>query len=245
MPVEKRTAQAHRAATVATPRRPFHLCLPDVFAADKPRATRGPEPRPKQPAVANDPTVRARSQLSNPQLPISPIRNSAPSTVAQSTTVPSTDSKLSQKRYHDGRQQVTGMLERMRENRRKLFDRLWVASIAVTALSVVVLAVEIIQGIQSPVAARVEHPTLKKTGSRSRLAQNPAASPSRPVSAAAARTWENETQNEQPVTSALYTTEESPQPQGVWLDGPIANTDPEPDGPSQRGQHDGHQSRTP
>ncbi len=59
-------------------------------------------------------------------------------------------SRLSEKRYQDGHQQVTGLIERMREKRRRLFDRLWIASIALTALSVVALAVELIQGMQSP-----------------------------------------------------------------------------------------------
>ncbi|HEY2253305.1 MAG TPA: hypothetical protein VGH74_19665, partial [Planctomycetaceae bacterium] len=69
MPVEKRTARTNRLSPVALPRRPFHLRLPDVFVDDKPRATPRPERRSPRQTVANDPTARARSQLTNRQLP--------------------------------------------------------------------------------------------------------------------------------------------------------------------------------
>src|SRR5258707_10887128 len=103
----------------------------------------------------------------------------------------------------------------MREKRRRLFGRLWVASIALTALSIVALAVELIQGMQSPVPTRIATRSSKKndtankndpfsknaplseyeTGQKNdvlrHVVRKPAASPERPVSTAAAREWSN------------------------------------------------------
>lgn len=244
MPVEKRTARTNRLAPVALPRRPFHLRLPDLFADEKPRATPGPERQPPRPAVVNDPTARARSQLTDRQLPVA-RSNTAQSNNTRSNGVQSAKSRLSQKRFQEGQQHVAGMIERMREKRRKLFDRLWIASIALTALSVLALAVELIQGVQSPVPTRITHPSAKRTAAPRQLVKKASDSPVPPVSAAAARTEANERQDDQPVTSALYTTEEDrPQPPNVWLDGPIANPDSEPQRLSRGGPHDSHQSRT-
>ncbi|HEY2252790.1 MAG TPA: hypothetical protein VGH74_17075, partial [Planctomycetaceae bacterium] len=171
--------------------------------------------------------------------------NSIPSNNARSTGVKPADPQLSQKRYQEGQQQVTGIIEGMREKRRKLFDRLWIASIALTALSVLALAVELIQGMQSPVPTRIAHPSAKRAAAPRQLVNKASDSPERPVSAAAARTESNERQDDQPVTSALYTIDEDgPQPPGVWLDGPIANPDSESQRPSRGSQHDSHQSRT-
>jgi hypothetical protein len=226
MPLEKRPAQTHRGAPVAVPRRPFHLRLPDVFADQKPREAAGPELRsPRQPAPY-DPTARVKAQLS-------------------------------EKRYQDGHQQVTGLIERMREKRRRLFDRLWVASIALTALSIVALAVELIQGMQSPVPTRVakrpalnhntvkSNDTIRQNDAERQVARKTAPLPARPVSPAAARESSNELPDDQPVKSALYTTEESAKPKGVWLDGLIANPDSDTEQPSRGVDHDDHQSRTP
>ena len=226
MPLEKRPAQIHQRAPVAAPRRPFHLRLPDVLADQKPQATSSPEVRPPRKAAAYDPTARVKAQLS-------------------------------EKRYQDGHQQVTGLIERLREKRRRLFDRLWIASIALTALSIVALAVELIQGMQSPVPTRIAargskrsgaadtNETGKKNDALRHVVRKTYESPERPVSTAAAREWSNEMPDDQPVKSALYTTDEGPKPKGVWLDGLIANPDPNSERPTRGAPHDDHQSRTP
>jgi hypothetical protein len=192
--------------------------LPDLFAEEKSQTTPDAERRPPQQAVTYDPTARARAQLS-------------------------------ERRYQNGHQQVTGMIERMRVRRRKLLDRLWVGSIALTALSIVALAVELIQGMQSPIATRVasrvgSRPVQKADTSR-QVGRKTSAPPAQPVSTAAAREWSNELPEDQPVKSALYTTEEGPKPKGVWLDGLITNPDSDSERPSPGAQHDDHQSRTP
>ena len=240
MPLEKRPVQNHRGAPVAVPRRPFHLRLPDVFADQIPRATPSSELRSPRKASAYDPTARAKAQLS-------------------------------EKRYQDGHQQVTSLIDRLREKRRRLFDRLWVASIALTALSIVALAVELIQSMQTPVPVRVatvpfkkndtgkndtgkndtgkndtgKNDTGKKKDAPRQIARKTSTSPGQPVSPVAAREWSNELPDDQPVKSALYTTEEGPKPKGVWLDGLVANPDPDSERPTRGVQHDDHQSRTP
>ena len=218
MPLEKRPAQDHRGSPAAAARRPFHLRLPDVFGDQKPQATPGPQRRPPRQAVASAPTARAPAQ--------------------------STRTQLSEKRYQDGHQQVTGMIERMRERRRKLLGRLWVASIALTALSIVALAIELIQGVQSPIATRAAIPKGDQADTSRSLARKTSSSPARPVSGAAAREWSNESPDDQPVKSALYTTEDGPKPMGAWLDGLIIDPDSDSEWPSPGVQHDDHQSRT-
>src|SRR5262249_50686986 len=59
--------------------------------------------------------------------------------------VASARAKLSEKRFLDGHRQVTSMIEGLRDRRRRMFSRLWNASIVLTALSVVALAIELIQ----------------------------------------------------------------------------------------------------
>jgi hypothetical protein len=226
MPLEKRPVQNHRGAPLAVPRRPFHLRLPDVMADQKTQAAPDSEVQlPRQPAPY-DPIAKAKAQLS-------------------------------EKRYQDGHQQVTGLIDRLREKRRRLFDRLWIASIALTALSVVALAVELIQSMQSPVPARVatapfkkndtvkQNDTAKKQDAPRQITNRTSPSPARTVSPVAAREWSNESPDDQPVKSALYTTEEGPKPKGVWLDGLVPNPDPDSERPTNGVQHDDPQSRTP
>ena len=214
MPVEKRSPQTHRGSPAAAARRPFHLRLPDVFAADKPTAIDGPDRKPLQQAIADDPVARARA-------------------------------RLSERRFQAGQQQVTGLIEGLRDRRRKLFDRLWMASIALTALSIVALAVELIQGTHSPIGTRGAASKVDPADSPDQLTRKLQAPPAQRVSPAAVREWSNEVPDDEPVTSALYTTEEGSQPKGVWLDGRI--TPPDSDSELHRGgaQHDDHQSRTP
>ncbi len=52
--------------------------------------------------------------------------------------------KLSEKRFADGRRQITRMIEKLRGKRQRLIKILWAASVALTALSVIALAVEFV-----------------------------------------------------------------------------------------------------
>ena len=176
------------------------------------------ERRPPRQAVAGNPTAKAPAQ--------------------------SARARLSEKRYQDGHQQVTGMIERMRERRRKLLGRLWVASIALTAFSIVALAIELIQGIHSPIATRAAISKGAKADASPNLARKTSTSAARPVSPVAAREWSNESPDDQPVKSALYTTEDGPHSKGAWLDGLITDPDSDSERPSPGVQHDDHQSRT-
>src|SRR5437764_15384947 len=126
MPLEKRPAPTHRGSPAAAARRPFHLRLPDVLADQKPRSTPAPERRPPPLTVANDPTARARAELTRAELTKAQLTKGestkAQLAPAQSTSPQPTTARLSEKRYHEGQQQVTGIIERVRERRRKLFS---------------------------------------------------------------------------------------------------------------------------
>jgi hypothetical protein len=129
---------------------------------------------------------------------------------------------LSQRRYQVGQQQVTSLIEGLRNSRRKMFDRLWIASIALTALSIVALAVELIQGTPSPNAKHAAIRDVNRADRPSSLAKTTAERRLQLVTPAVAREWSSETPQEQQVQSAHYTTEDEPKHKGAWLDGWIA-----------------------
>src|SRR5262249_7930065 len=72
-------------------------------------------------------------------------------------------SKLSEKRFRDGHQQVTTMIEDLRHSRRRQFHRLWIASLALTAASVVALAIGLFQNMN-----RADRDAIRRSESRSR-----------------------------------------------------------------------------
>lgn len=198
---ENRSQSSDRRGTAHERGQAFHLRLPDLFAAERPRTVRSAPPRseekPSRSTVAVEPVAQARQ-------------------------------KLSHKRYRDGKQQVAGIIEDARARRRKLFGRLWIASVTLTALSIVALAIELIQGLHPgtatgdaiPVAAD-GGPIVRKSSSRS----------PRRVVPAVARKWSNESPGggaaDGSVQSALYTMEGDKKPNGVWLDGTINESDSE------------------
>jgi hypothetical protein len=152
--------------------------------------------------------------------------------------------KLSEKRFLEGHRQVTGMIEDLRNRRRRLFKRLWAASILLTALSVVALAVELAQ-----------HTDVWKSFGDSAQTEDhaaprpfPKAHEATPLKAIPAKTgapreWSNQLPDEGSVESAIYETSQQYRDNGVWLKGTI--TDNETESPRRGEMHDDHQSRTP
>lgn len=222
---------------------PITKAHPELKYADSPRVEQA-EPHlpevetPLVQSTTSEPTGAQSAKAQSRQVQPSKVKPAnvksadLKSSRAQPVKSPSTNPQLSQarsseKRYQEGHEQVTGIIERVRKRRRKLFNRLWVASIALTAISIMALAVELIQGMQSPATTRVAIPKRDKVDDQRQLVlKTPAPVPSpRDVSTAAAREWSNESPEDQPVKSALYTTEEGLKPQGAWLDGQISNPD--------------------
>jgi len=72
-------------------------------------------------------------------------------------------SKLSEKRFRDGHQQVTTMIEDLRDRRRRQFRRLWIASLTLTAASVVALAIGLFQNM-----SRADRDAIRRSESRAR-----------------------------------------------------------------------------
>jgi hypothetical protein len=152
--------------------------------------------------------------------------------------------KLSEKRFLEGHRQVTGMIEDLRNRRRRLFKRLWVASIVLTALSVVALAVELVQ--------RTE--VLKSFGDSAQTEDHAAPKPlqkvheatplkTTPAKSGAPREWSNQLPEDGTVESAIYETSQKNRDNGAWLGGTI--TDNESESPRRGDLHDDHQSGTP
>src|SRR5262249_22597793 len=152
--------------------------------------------------------------------------------------------KLSEKRFLEGHRQVTGLIEDFRNRRRRLFQRLWAASIVLTALSVVALAVELVRhtnlfkslGDSAQNGERSSPPPLKKVHEATPLKTTPAKT-------GVPREWSNQLPEEGTVESAIYETSQQYRDNGVWLKGTI--TDNETEGPGGGDLHDDHQSRTP
>jgi hypothetical protein len=153
--------------------------------------------------------------------------------------------KLSEKRFLEGHRQVTSLIEDFRNRRRQLFQRLWAASIVLTALSVVALAVELVQRTN----------LLKSLGDSAQNEELSAPRPlekvheatplkTTPAKSGAPREWSNQLPAEEGmVESAIYETSQQYRDNGVWLKGTI--TDNETEGPGGGDLHDDHQSRTP
>lgn len=201
-PDDQNAADKRRRATALRSQPPFQVRLPDLTPPRKPL------PAPPAPEVTT----------SKPQ-----IRPIAHDPVANARA------RISKKRYDEGHQNVTGLIDRMRDKRRKLFGRLWIASVVLTALSIVALAVEVIQGLSFTAATAESVPANDGAESTHPVARKPAARSSSSVVHAEAQTsgyaqFDAE-KGENQVKSALYTTEGAGKPKGVWLDGTINDND--------------------
>lgn len=149
--------------------------------------------------------------------------------------------KLSERRFDEGRQQMARMIDGLRNRRQRLFRGLWSASILLTALSIVALAVELLQrmDIFNSVgdAAYTENPQSNEPARRRRET-----SPAKKLAekAGAPREWSNQLPDDS-VRSAVYETTEARDRSGAWLPGTI--TDNDSDKPRRGNPHDDHQSR--
>jgi len=201
---------------------------------------RGPATAPKPRFYLRLPDVSAASR---PAAPPALAPQPAPS-VPVHDAITAARAKLSEKRFLEGHRQVTGLIEDFRNRRRRLFQRLWAASIVLTALSVVALAVELVQQgdlLKSfgDSAQGEDHSVpriLPKVHEATPLKATPAKSGTR-------REWSNQLPQEGTVESAIYETPQQYRDNGVWLKGTI--TDNETEGPRGGDLHDDHQSRTP
>jgi hypothetical protein len=150
--------------------------------------------------------------------------------------------KLSEERILDGHRQVTSLIAGARDQRRRLFGRLWAASILLTALSIVALAVELVQRIDfwKPVGDTVQIDVGKVT-------ENPRSAPGTAQTAkpepkpGAPREWSNQLPQQGAVKSAVYETGRAGKKEGAWLPGTISEN--ENDKPLSGDAHDDHQSR--
>lgn len=253
MPVEKRPAATRRSAppaegkASAASKIEFRLRLPDVSLSNEQNSA----PRPTPHATPLSPSIDDERRLAPP----------VPATPSKQRPDPPRDSiaearaKLIEKRYADSHRQVTGMIEGLRDRRRRIFKRLWTASVLLTALSVVALGVELLQnsnllsvfGDSAPVA----EPSL--TG-KSRTSGTAPENKPVPAKSDAPRVWSNGLPNESPVVNHAVIENDANERavieqighnerQGVWLPGTILDNDSESPGRGDR--HDDHQSRSP
>ncbi len=151
-------------------------------------------------------------------------------------------SKLSEKRILESQRQVSSLIAGARDRRRRLFGRLWAASILLTALSIVALAVELVQRMDflNPVGDTVQIDNQKATeGPRGTPATATSGKPE--AKPAAPREWSNQLPQKGAVESAVYETDRSGRKEGAWLPGTIS--DNETDKPLRGDVHDDHQPR--
>jgi hypothetical protein len=153
---------------------------------------------------------------------------------------------LNEKRILEGHRQVTSLIAGARDQRRKFFGRLWAASILLTALSVVALAVELVQRMDflNSMGDTMQIDEQKTTASpRGKPRGAPVAEPG--PKSGAPREWSNQLPAEGPnpgtVQSAGYEAARTGREKAAWLSGTIS--DNEHDSPRSGDHHDDHQSR--
>jgi hypothetical protein len=201
-PTRQNAADKRRRAAVLRSQTPFLLRLPDVAVPVKPQLS------------VSTPSVSKSKPASRP---------------TAHNQVASARARISKQRYDDGHQHVTNLIDRMRDRRRRILDRLWIASVVLTALSIVALVVEVIQNLNTaqPAAESAHsHASPTRPVARRSSPRSP-----RSVVPAAAQVLANELpepeNGEHPVKSALYTTDRPNRPKGVWLDGTITDNESE------------------
>jgi hypothetical protein len=205
-----------------------------------PRVRRG-SPDPARAAQAKPqfhlciPDLSGDERLAAPGPPDKPPHQPAP----PRNPIDAARTKLSEKRYREGHQHVTEMIEGLRDKRRRLFKRLWTASVVLTALSVVALAVELVHRADflSTLGDTVEtngHSTIDS----SRRARRSADRSATPRKLAAPRQWTNELPAEPSVQSAVFETTGRAGQEGAWLEGKIADTDIDTDRSRSGALHD-------
>jgi hypothetical protein len=162
----------------------------------------------------------------------------------------SENSSDKEKRYAAGQREVTGMIEELRGKRQRVFRRLWVATVLLTAASAVALGVELLQkadlwsylgGSEPSVVGKPGTPDGLQAGQSAgdksdapRVWSNGLPGDLREIPAGAEQTG-----GVKPTIEQISYSERT----GVWLPGTI--TDADSDDPEHGDRHDDHQSRTP
>ncbi len=196
---------------------------------------------------AHDTTQEPRILLRLPD--VAPPSKAAPArpNEPRKRAVPKTEdladarTKLSERRFREGHQQVTEMIEKLRDRRRRLFKRLWAASVGLTALSVVALAVELVHQMEYPNSMDETVPTSEQPVARRKVPPDITASKSSRPKSAAPREWPNSLPVQSPVQSAIYETAGQAKGAGARLGGSILDDESDR---SQSGElHDDPQSR--
>jgi hypothetical protein len=184
------------------------------------------------------PDVSGDERLSVAAPPEKPL----PAPVALRNPIEAARNKLSEKRYRDGHQHVTDMIEGLRDKRRRLFKRLWTSSVVLTALSVVALAVELIHKADFSSLGDTVETNGRAAIDSSRHARSSATRPAPLTKPAAPQQWSNELPAEPSVQSAVYETTGRVGQEGAWLEGKIADTETETDRSRPGAPHDDPQS---
>ena len=135
-------------------------------------------------------------------------------------------SRLSEKRFRDGHQQVTTMIEDLRERRRRQFRRFWLASMVLTAGSAVVLAFGLLRGNGGDAGAKSQPGKGSRRAGRHETTQ--------PQAIDAQANLRSERDPIQPVAYEAPASDDA----GVWLEGTIAEG--ESDESSDGVSHDHH-----
>lgn len=142
-------------------------------------------------------------------------------------------SRISEKRFREGHRQVTGIIEDLRARRQGRLNRLWIGSIALTAASVIVLAIGLFrETTDATQPSRREGPPSKaRSSSTNSLSDHSAAEISRSV-----RVQANMLPEDDPIQPVAYEASPESSRAGAWLDGTI--TDKETSGPADGTLHD-------
>jgi hypothetical protein len=189
-------------------RLPLQLQLPDLIAPKQPR----PQP------IWGTVTVTTGS----------PASESAATAAGESgrvETVAAARTEISQRRYEEGHRQVTRIIDRMRDRRRRWFDRLWFTSVLLTVLSIGALAIELYQNFSEPQSdadTAATYDAMRPTNLQARKSEKRTGKQVVPINSEdPANEMAEPADDETPVNSAIYTTTEGGQPQGAWLTGKI------------------------
>lgn len=144
-------------------------------------------------------------------------------------------SKISEKRFRDGHQQVTTMIADLRDRRRMILQRLWMGSVALTVVSGIVLAIGFARGTIHDGAELDKKP---RRATRAPPVDQLPATASAPVQIKSNQVKSNQLPDDQPIQPVNYELSPGMARISAWLDGTIADGDPA--GPSDGDLHDNH-----
>jgi hypothetical protein len=207
-PSQPKIDEQRRRGAAMLARLPLQLQLPDLSLPNKPR----PQPVWGVGAVITE----------SPAAGSAPIPAGEP---GQAESVAATRTEISQRRYEQGHREVTRMIDRMRDRRRRWFDRLWFTSVLLTVLSIGALVIELYQNLSEPQSAAETAASYDGSRPANLKARQSAKRFGKEVMPVNSEDTTNEmadsAEGEIPVNSAVYTTTEEGQPQGAWLTGTI------------------------